>query len=174
MLDAAGVTPPDSVIDIGGGTSPLTDALLQRGHNDLTVLDVSAAAIRIAQSRLGPAEPAVKWIVADILTWTPQRVYAAWHDRAAFHFITADPDKDRYLTALSAATKPGSVAIFGCFAPDGPDSCSGLLVARNSSEDLVATLGDDWTLVATEREEHQTPAGSTQPFTWAAFRRQPK
>ena len=174
MLDAAGVTPPDSVIDIGGGASSLTDTLLQRGHNDLTVLDVSAAALRIAQSRLGPVEPAVKWIVAEILTWTPQRAYAAWHDRAAFHFITAASDKDRYLTALSAATRPGSVAVFGCFAPDGPDSCSGLPVTRYSSEDLVATLGDDWTLVATEREEHHTPAGSTQPFTWATFSRQAK
>ena len=174
MLDAAGITPPDSVIDIGGGTSPLVPALLQRGHNDLTVLDISAAALSIAQRRLGPAEPAVKWIVADILTWTPQRAYAAWHDRAAFHFITADPDKARYLIALSAATEPGSVAIFGCFAPDGPDSCSGLPVARHSSEDLVATLGDDWTVVETEREEHRTPAGNTQPFTWAAFRRQAK
>jgi SAM-dependent methyltransferase len=174
MLDAAGVTPRDAVIDIGGGASVLADALLDRGHDDLTVLDISAAAVSIAQRRLGPAEQAVEWIVADILAWTPQRAYSAWHDRAVFHFITADPDRHRYLTALSAATKPGSVAIFGCFAPDGPHSCSGLPVARYGSEDLVATLGDDWTLVATEREEHHTPAGGTQPFTWAAFRRQPK
>ena len=173
MLDAVGVTPNDSVIDIGGGASWLAESLVKRGHSDLTVLDVSAAAVGIAQRRLGPAGQAVEWIVADILTWTPQRVYAAWHDRAAFHFITADPDKRRYLTALSAATELGSVAIFGCFAPDGPQSCSGLPVARYSTDDLATTLGDDWTLVATERETHYTPAGATQPFTWAAFRRQP-
>jgi hypothetical protein len=174
MLDAAGVTPRDAVIDIGGGASVLADALLDRGHEDLTVLDISAAAVIIAQRRLGPAEQAVEWIVADILAWTPQRAYAAWHDRAAFHFITADADRHRYLTALSGATEQGSVAIFGCFAPDGPHSCSGLPVARYSSEDLAATLGDDWTLIATEREEHYTPAGGTQPFTWTAFRRQPR
>jgi hypothetical protein len=127
MLDAAGVTPRDSVIDIGGGASLLVDALLNGGHEDLAVLDVSAAGLRIAQGRLGPAQHTVKWIVADILTWTPQRAYAAWHDRAVFHFITAEQDKHGYLTALSAATKPGSVAIFGCFAPDGPQSCSGTL-----------------------------------------------
>ena len=174
LLDAAGVAPPDSIIDIGGGASPLTDALLRRGHKDLTVLDVSTTALSIARRRLGPAEPSVTWVVADVLTWTPQRAYVAWHDRAAFHFITAGLDQDRYLTALSAATKPGSVAIFGCFALDGPDSCSGLPVARYGSEDLAATLGDDWTLVETEREEHHTPAGGIQPFTWAAFRRHGK
>jgi trans-aconitate methyltransferase len=173
MLDATGVTPRDSVLDVGGGTSPLADALLERGHEDLTVLDVSAVALGIAQRRLGPAKAGVKWIVADIRSWTPERVYAAWHDRAVLHFMTGDPDRDRYLAALSAATRPGSIAIFGCFAPDGPQSCSGLPVARYSSADLVATLGDSWTLVETEREEHHTPAGGTQPFTWAAFRRQP-
>jgi trans-aconitate methyltransferase len=172
MLDAAGVTPRDSVIDIGGGASVLADALLERGHEDLTVLDVSGAAVGIAQRRLGPAGQAVKWIIADLLSWIPQRAYAAWHDRALFHFITADPDKHRYLATLSAATKPGSVAVFGCFAPDGPQSCSGLPVARHSADDLARTLGDDWTLVATEREEHHTPAGAIQPFTWVAFRRQ--
>jgi hypothetical protein len=170
MLDASAVTPQDSVIDIGGGASLLCDSLLERGHEDLTVLDVSAAALRITQRRLGPTEH-VQWIVADLLTWNPPRTYAAWHDRAVFHFLTTERDKARYLTTLSTATGPGSVAIFGCFAPDGPQSCSGLPVARYGTADLVMKLGDDWTLVATEREEHHTPAGGIQPFTWAAFRR---
>ena len=171
MLDASGVNPQDSVIDIGAGASALADSLLERGHTDLTVLDVSAASLRITQRRLGPTEH-VQWIVADLLTWRPQRTYAAWHDRAVFHFTTAELDKQRYLTTLNTATRPGSVAIFGCFAPDGPQSCSGLPVVRYSTADLATTLGDDWTLVATEREEHHTPAGGVQPFTWAAFRRQ--
>jgi hypothetical protein len=172
MLDAAGVTPQDSVIDIGGGASPLSDSLLERGHEDLSVLDVSAVALRITQRRLGPTEH-VQWIVADLLTWNPPRTYAAWHDRAVFHFITTGRDKQRYLTTLSTATGPGSVAIFGCFAPDGPQSCSGLPVARYGTADLALKLGDHWTLIASEREEHHTPAGGIQPFTWAAFRRRP-
>ncbi len=172
MLDASGINADHSVIDIGGGASVLADALLERGHTDLTVLDVSAAALRISQRRLGPTEH-VQWIVADLLTWTPPRTYAAWHDRAVFHFITAEQDQRRYLTTLTAATSAGSVAVFGCFAPDGPDSCSGLPVVQYGAGDLAATLGDDWTLVATDREEHHTPSGAIQPFTWATFRRQP-
>ena len=53
----------------------------------------------------------MQWIPADLLTWSPKRTYAAWHDRAVFHFITAERDKLRYLTTLTTATKPGSVAI---------------------------------------------------------------
>ena len=44
MLDAAGVTAADSAIDVGGGASRLAGALLGRGFQDVTVLDVSAAA----------------------------------------------------------------------------------------------------------------------------------
>jgi SAM-dependent methyltransferase len=171
MLDAAGVTADNSVIDVGGGASPLIDALLSRGHRDLTVLDISATALRVARQRLQEAQRSVEWIVTDLLSWSPPRTYVVWHDRAVFHFATTDVDRRRYLTALQAATHSGSAAIFGCFAPDGPDSCSGLPVTRHSADDLAATLGNDWTLVATEREHHQTPAGGTQPFTWAAFRR---
>jgi SAM-dependent methyltransferase len=171
MLDAAGITPRDSVLDIGGGASPLVDALLSRGHHDLTVLDISATALRLAQQRLGEAEREVEWIVADLLSWRPPRAYAVWHDRAVFHFVTADLDKGRYLAVLQSATRTGSAAIFGCFAPDGPNSCSGLPVTRYSADDLAAALGENWALLATDLEQHQTPAGRSQPFTWAAFRR---
>jgi hypothetical protein len=171
LLDAAGITPSDSFIDIGGGASSLVDALLSRGHRDLAVLDISPTALRLAQQRLGVAERRVAWIVADLLSWRPPRTYAVWHDRAVFHFVTADLDKDRYLATLQSATRTGSAAIFGCFAPDGPTSCSGLPVTRYSAEDLAATLGENWALVAAEQEQHRTPAGGSQPFTWAAFLR---
>jgi hypothetical protein len=90
---------------------------------------------------------------------------------AVFHFLTAEPDRRDYLRALAAGTTPGAVAVVGCFAPDGPHQCSGLPVARYGPGDLAAELGPDWALVAGDREEHTTPAGRTQPFTWVALRR---
>ena len=51
MLDAAGVLPADAVIDVGGGASALTGALLARGFRDLTVLDISTAGMRHARDR---------------------------------------------------------------------------------------------------------------------------
>jgi SAM-dependent methyltransferase len=171
MLDAAGVTAADSVIDVGGGASPLAAALLGRGFGDVTVLDVSAVAIEHARRRLGPRAGQVHWLTADVRAWQPIRRFSAWHDRAVFHFLTTEPGRQGYRRALAAATAPGAVAVVGCFAPGGPLQCSGLPVARYAPGDLAAELGPDWALVAEDREEHITPNGLTQPFTWIAMRR---
>ncbi len=171
MLDAAGVAPADSVIDVGGGASTLAGALIERGFGDVTVLDISAAAIEHARRRLGPRAGQVHWLAADIRSWRPARRYAAWHDRAVFHFLTAEPDRQDYRRALAAGTAPGAVAVVGCFAPDSPQQCSGLPVARYGPADFAAELGPGWELVAQDREEHITPVGLAQPFTWVALRR---
>ena len=171
MLDAAVVAPADSVIDVGGGASPLAGALIERGFGDVTVLDISAAAIEHARRRLGTRAGQVHWLAADIRSWRPGGRYAAWHDRAVFHFLTAEPDRQDYRRALAAGTAPGAVAVVGCFAPDGPQQCSGLPVARYGPADFAAELGPGWELVAQDREEHITPVGLAQPFTWVALRR---
>jgi hypothetical protein len=171
MFDVAGVTPAASVIDAGGGASTLVDALLQRGFKDVTVLDVSSAGLQAAQERLGLAAERVRWVVANLLDWRAARTYQVWHDRAVLHFLTAENDRRRYLGTLRRSTAEGSVAVFGTFAPHGPQQCSGLPVTRYSAGDLAALLGDQWAPVADDREEHITPAGVVQPFVWAALRR---
>jgi SAM-dependent methyltransferase len=171
MFDAAGVTSAASVIDAGGGASTLADALLERGFTDVTVLDVSAAGLQAARERLGPAAERVRWVVADLLGWRAERTYQVWHDRAVLHFLTAETDRRHYLDALHAATAANAVAVFGTFAPDGPQRCSGLPVTRYGAADLAALLAGEWAPVADDREEHVTPAGVVQPFVWTALRR---
>lgn len=169
MIDAAGVDSTAGVVDIGGGTSRLVDHLLARGHDDLTVVDVSAAALRIAQDRLGDDAAKVRWVHTDIREFSPGRVFDVWHDRAVLHFLTEDVDQRRYRDILDAASRPGTVAVFGCFAPDGPTHCSGLPVMRRDPDDLADFLGAEWSMVARDRERHTTPSGAVQPFTWATF-----
>jgi len=171
MLEAIGVAASSSLIDVGGGASSLAAALLERGFRDLTVLDISVAGLEHARRRLGPRAREVTWVAADIRTWVPPRRFAAWHDRAVFHFLTAAPDQQAYLRTLADATAVNAVAVFGCFAPDGPSRCSGLPVARYAPADLAALLGDAWAPIAQDRETHLTPSGQTQPFTWSALRR---
>jgi hypothetical protein len=118
----------------------------------------------------GPGQ--VHWLTANVLSWHPRRHYQAWHDRAAYHFLTADEHRQQYLHTLDAATEPGAIAVFGCFAPDGPQYCSGLPVARYSPWQLARQFGARWLLISQDREEHITPAGIIQPFTWVALRRQ--
>jgi trans-aconitate methyltransferase len=172
MLDAAGVLAADALIDVGGGASPLTGALLDRGFRDLTVLDISAAGMQHARDRLGPRAGQVHWLTADVLRWHPQRHYQAWHDRAAYHFLTTNEHRQQYLHTLDTATAPDAIAVFGCLAPDGPDHCSGLPVARYSPAQLARQIGTNWLLISQDREEHITPAGTIQPFTWIVLRRQ--
>jgi SAM-dependent methyltransferase len=173
MFDTAGVLAQDSVIDVGGGASSLAGALVERGFADITVLDISAAGMAYARRRLGDRAERVEWLVADVRAWEPGRRYRVWHDRAVFHFLTAAEDRRQYLQAMDAATGADGIAVFGCFAPDGPRHCSGLPVARYSSLDLADQLGTQWTLIRHAREEHVTPEGVIQPFCWTVARKQP-
>lgn len=79
-----------SIIDIGGGASHLVDHLLQRGYADVSVLDLSSAALAKAQARLGGPARSVDWIVADITSWhlpartrygTTVRRFISWSPR---------------------------------------------------------------------------------------------
>jgi len=172
MLDAAGVTTGMSVLDVGAGASPLAGELVARGFTDVTALDIAAEGLAAARARLGPAADRVHWVQADLQSWTPRRQFDVWHDRAVFHFLTEPGDRDRYRAVLESALTPDGRLVIATFAADGPDHCSGLPTARYSPESLLAALGDDrWELLADRREDHQTPAGAVQPFTWLALRR---
>lgn len=160
-----------SVIDVGGGASELVDHLLARGHSDLTVLDVSPAALALARSRLGEAGDRIAWISADLRSWTPSRAYDVWHDRALFHFLIEPAARRHYAEIARAAVVPGGHAIIATFAPDGPERCSGLPVRRADPEALAQALAPGFALVRSRREDHVTPAGVVQPFTWAVLRR---
>lgn len=169
MIDAAGVGVDAAVVDVGGGTARLVDTLLERGHHDLTVVDISETALEIAQQRLGLHAQRVTWVHADIRSWSPARVFDVWHDRAVLHFLTDEPDQEHYRSIVNEATEPGAIAVLGCFASDGPTHCSGLPVVRRDASDLQEFLGAQWSLVVQDRELHATPGGGVQPFTWTAF-----
>jgi ubiquinone/menaquinone biosynthesis C-methylase UbiE len=166
MLHRAGAVPSERLIDIGGGSAPLVDVLLEQGFTDLTVLDISQTGLHYAQQRLGPAAAGVTWLLTDVLTWQPERTYQLWHDRAVFHFLTNLADQRRYVDLLTTAVEPGGRVVIGAFAADGPQQCSGLPVARYSADSLTERLGPTFTVLVTEREEHHTPSGAVQPFTW--------
>ncbi len=159
-----------AVIDVGGGAAPLVDALLLEGFHDLTVLDVSSSALGALAERLG-AETRVTLVHQDVLTWSPKRTYGLWHDRAVFHFLVDPAGRERYLETLRRAVPSGGAIVLGAFAPDGPERCSGLPVARYSAHELLAMLGPGFESVEQLREVHVTPAGATQPFAWVAARR---
>jgi len=176
-------SPSGAVIDVGAGASTLVDTLLDAGWSDVTVLDVSAKALALVRDRVsdrvidrphGPPDERRKsasFVVADALSWQPERTYDAWHDRAVFHFLVLPEQRDQYVATASRAVRPGGVLVLGAFAADGPTQCSGLPTARYDAEELAAAFGPGFSLEHSEREEHRTPGGAVQPFTWAVLRR---
>jgi SAM-dependent methyltransferase len=171
VIDLTGIGPDEAVLDVGGGAAPLAGALLARGFADLTVLDLSVVALQASRARLGPAGARIRWVQADVLDWIPDRSYGLWHDRALFHFLVDAEDRERYVTTARSAIRPGGHAVVGTFAGDGPATCSGLPVARYSAHALADSFGAGFALVDFRRQEHRTPGGSVQFFTWVAMRR---
>ena len=89
--------------------------------------------------------------------------------RCSTCFVASD-DRRRYLDSLRHALAPGGAVVIATFAPDGPDTCSGLPVARYDAAGLAALLGAGFELAAERREQHVTPGGRVQAFAWAALR----
>lgn len=170
LIALVGASRHSTVIDVGGGASRLVDCLVAEGYDDVTVLDLSAAALAKADARIGDRPIKVRWLVADATTWEPSRSYDVWHDRAAFHFLTDANDQAAYVDRLRRGLQRGGHAIIGTFAPGGPDKCSGLPVARHDAKSLGETLGAEFVLIDTRRHEHPTPWGATQHFQFSTFR----
>lgn len=161
----------EAIVDVGGGTSRLVDRLLEAGYRDLSVLDVSRTATDRAKRRLGEAARSVRWIVGDVTALDEIGMIGLWHDRAVFHFLTEPSDRLAYVHLMERSVVPGGHSVIATFAPDGPDSCSGLPVRRYDARSLAEELGEGFEPVTNRREEHVTPAGMSQPFTYAVFRR---
>jgi SAM-dependent methyltransferase len=172
MIERAVPDRDAGIVDIGGGEATLVDDLLARGYRQLSVLDISPAAIAVAQHRLGAAAVQVTWLADDILQAAlPAQRFDLWHDRALFHFLTAAGQRARYVEQLAHALKPGGHAIIATFGPQGPGQCSGLDTVRYDAASLQRELGPRFALVEHATELHHTPFGTTQQFVYGRFRR---
>jgi SAM-dependent methyltransferase len=162
------------ILDVGSGASLLTDALLNAGYTNISVLDLAAAALDKTRTRLGISANAVTWLVGDVLKIEVARESAdLWHDRAVFHFLTQPEDRVQYVQQVRRALGLGGYAVIATFAEDGPLRCSGLETARYSAEQLQAEFAHGFVLEESHRESHVTPGGGVQAFTYCLFRRSP-
>jgi 2-polyprenyl-3-methyl-5-hydroxy-6-metoxy-1,4-benzoquinol methylase len=160
-----------SIIDVGGGESTLVDDLLEKGFQNITVLDVSQAAIDVNKTRLRERAKDVHWIIADITQVDLEpRAYDVWHDRAVFHFLTVPEQRAAYVRQVVRSVKPGGHVIVSTFGPEGPTKCSGLDVVRYDADSLHDEFGARFRLVESSKEMHQTPFGSTQQFLYCYCR----
>ncbi len=161
------------ILDVGGGASMLVDHLLALPLERITVLDLSATALRRAKARLGSRSERVDWRVADVTEVADLGPYDLWHDRAVFHFLTDPLDRRRYVERARRTIRPGGHLLIATFAPDGPERCSNLAVCRYDADSLSQELGPDFALVRQARILHTTPSGASQPLNYGLYHHRP-
>jgi 2-polyprenyl-3-methyl-5-hydroxy-6-metoxy-1,4-benzoquinol methylase len=174
FLDAAMIGKAAGVIDVGGGASTLVDDLLDREYTNVTVLDLSEAALETARRRLAERASRVHWICADVTeAQLPEGAYDFWHDRAVFHFLLDPLARSRYVDNVRRSVKPGGHVVVATFGPHGPEKCSGLEVLRFTPDGLHSEFGTDFAMTGSATELHTTPWGTEQEFVYCYCRLQP-
>ncbi len=156
-----------AIIDIGGGDSNLVDHLLTEGFENITVLDISAAAIEKAKARLGNKAEKVTWIVSDINDFNPATTYDVWHDRAAFHFLTNTEQIANYVALVTKAVT--GYLVMATFSENGPKKCSGLDITQYNEEGLEATFTNGFKKAKCLAQDHTTPFNTVQNFIFCSF-----
>ena len=171
LIERAAGNRSASIIDVGGGASSLVDDLVARGYRNVTVLDISQAALDVAKQRLGEMGQSVHWLQADVTQGNlPAHAFDVWHDRAVFHFLTQPEQRIAYVQSVAMAVKSGGHVIVSTFGPEGPTKCSGLDVMRYDSDALHDEFGGRFRLVESSKELHDTPFGTTQQFLYCYCR----
>jgi hypothetical protein len=157
-----------SIIDIGGGDSPLIEHLLKEGFTNLSVLDISEKALERNRKRLGENASKVKWIVSDILAFKPDTTYDLWHDRATFHFLTQKEQIEKYKSIIREAVN--GYLIIGTFSDKGPKKCSGLDIKQYTEEEMENLLKSDFDKKKCLTVDHLTPFNTTQNFLFCSHK----
>ena len=171
VIQAALPNHNDAIIDVGGGASRLVDHLLDRGYNNVAVLDISSQAIEHAKTRLGPRADQVEWFIQDITQFQAPRKFHCWHDRAVFHFLTDSDDRQRYVENLNRALESNADVLIATFAIGGPEKCSGLDIVQYDAEKIQEVLGAEFELLDVKHEIHITPGNAQQKFNYFHFRK---
>jgi len=160
-----------NIIDIGGGDSHFVDALLEKGYENIWVLDISSKAIERAKKRLGEKSLKVHWVVSDVTEFQTPVKFDLWHDRAAFHFLTSEESIYKYVSIAEDAIRQNGYLILGTFSETGPQKCSGLEIKQYSEVSMSARFEVAFERIKCIREDHTTPFSKIQNFLFCSFRK---
>ena len=166
FIDSCSLQSNSPIIDVGGGDSFLSDYLLKRDYEDISVLDISSNAIERAKKRQGELSNKIDWIVSDVLDFNAKKKYAVWHDRAVFHFLRDKKDIENYINILSKSLIDNGNLVLGAFAEDGPKRCCALDVRRYSFQNFENLLSEYFTIIKTQNVIHKTPFETEQSFNF--------
>lgn len=159
------------IIDIGGGDSNLVDALLEKGYQNIWVLDIAAAALERAKNRLGEKAGLVQWVVTDVTEFEPPVQFDFWHDRAAFHFLTDEDAVNKYVAIAEKGISSNGYLVLGTFSENGPEKCSGLQIQQYNEASMSARFEIVFNRIKCITENHVTPFNTVQNFLFCSFQK---
>ena len=160
------------IIDVGGGDSKLVDKLLELNFKNITVVDISAKALKRAKERLDKKANMIKWVECDIREFDSDDNYDIWHDRALLHFLTSDEDVTKYVKLIRKYVKDGGYVIISSFSTKGPMMCSGLNTRQYSEESMKKLFSNGFEHIKSLEKEHFTPPHKvSQIFIYNVFRK---
>ena len=160
-----------NIIDIGGGESHFVDALLEKGYQNIWVLDISSNAIEKAKQRLGARASKVHWVVSDVTDFEPPIQFDFWHDRAAFHFLITKEKINKYVSIAEDAIKKRGYLILGTFSMKAPKRCSGLEIKQYSKASMSARFEIAFDRIKCIEVNHSTPFNTIQNFLFCSFKK---
>lgn len=103
-----------SVLDCGCGTGENALYLTGKGH-EVWGIDAAPNAIRKAEAKARARGSATRFLVVDALDLKGLgRTFDNVIDCGLFH-VFSDPDRERYVSSLTAATAPGAKLVLLCF-----------------------------------------------------------
>ena len=152
------------IIDVGCGASFLVDNLLEKGYEDITLLDTAKTSLEIVQNRLDTN--CIDLLCTDILNFTPKEKFDVWHDRAVFHFLTSKKEREAYFEVLNSSLKSGATAIISTFRVNGPFQCAGLDIVQYDADKIQEELPEYFKLLESEEYMHITPKETEQEYIY--------
>jgi len=154
------------IIDVGGGDSLFVDHLIYLGYQDLTVVDISEAAIDRAKKRLSHRAEKVKWIVADSSHFVPTEKYDLWHDRT-FHLL-AEGEIEKYIDMVQQSILPSGILMIGTFSKAGEENTGG---RRYSEATITGQVQKFFQKIKCISIDHKTPLDTLHNFIFCSFRK---
>jgi SAM-dependent methyltransferase len=175
LIENCGVSAHSPIADIGSGASTLIANLLEIGYQNIFAIDISDVALEKAKTLLTTEQSSkVHWMVDDITK--PSSILhleniAVWHDRAVFHFLTDERDRQIYRSLMQKTVMAGGFIVIAAFALEGAMHCSGLPVQRYSAGSLCEFFGDGFKLIESLDHTYHMPSGDARPYVYARFQK---
>jgi len=173
LIDESRLGKAAKILNIGSGTSVLTDNLLELGFSNIITSDISEVSLSILKNRIGACDK-VQFIVDDLLHSSKLMLLEnidLWVDRAVLHFFIEKDAILTYFNLLKKVLSPTGFVIIAVFAKDGADKCCKLPVKRYDITMLEKELGPAFKLIKTFNYVFINPYGGERPYIYALFQR---